>query len=157
MGSRRVARRIVTEAAGWILLIAGIFALILPGPGLLGVFAGLLILSHQYEWAERRVRPVEVMAMRSAAQGVKTWPRILTSCAGAIAIGAVGIVWGLRPDAPGWWPLDDRWWLPGGWGTGATLLASSVLALAFIAYSYRRFHGVPDAEELAERTVPGGD
>ena len=144
-------RRIAFEALGWILLVAGGFALILPGPGLLGVFAGLAILSQQYEWAERRVRPIEVMALKSAAQSVQTWPRIAASVAGALAIAAVGVFWGVSPDAPEAWPIDDKWWLIGGWGTGATLIASSVIALATIVYSFRRFRGVEDPEGEAVR------
>lgn len=145
------SRRIAFEALGWVLLVAGAFALILPGPGLLGVFAGLAILSQQYEWAERRVRPIEVMALKSAAQSVQTWPRILASVAGALAIAAVGVVWGISPDAPEAWPIDDKWWLVGGWGTGGTLIASSLMALATIVYSFRRFRGVEDPEAEAVR------
>jgi uncharacterized protein (TIGR02611 family) len=148
------ARRIALEALGWLLLVAGIAALILPGPGLLGVFAGLAILSQQYEWAERRVRPVEVMALKSAAQSVQTWPRIMGSVAGALALAAVGVFWGIGTDAPEWWPIPDKWWLVGGWGTGATLIGSSLIALATIVYSFRRFRGVedPDAEAVRVST-----
>jgi uncharacterized protein (TIGR02611 family) len=145
------ARRIALEALGWVLLVAGGAALILPGPGLLGVFAGLAILSQQYEWAERRVRPIEEMALKSAAQSVQTWPRILTSVMGALGLAAVGVFWGIRPDAPDWWPLADRWWLLGGWGTGGTLIASALIALATIVYSFKRFRGVPDPEAEAVR------
>jgi uncharacterized protein (TIGR02611 family) len=145
------ARRIAFEALGWVLLVAGVAALILPGPGLLGVFAGLAILSQQYEWAERRVRPVEEMALKSAAQSVQTWPRILGSVAGALALAAIGVFWGIRPDAPEWWPIPDRWWLVGGWGTGGTLIGSSLIALATIVYSFRRFRGVADPEGEAVR------
>ena len=145
------ARRIALEALGWLLLVAGIAALILPGPGLLGVFAGLAILSQQYEWAERRVRPVEVMALKSAAQSVQTWPRIMGSVAGALALAAVGVFWGIGTDAPAWWPIPDKWWLVGGWGTGATLIGSSLIALATIVYSFRRFRGVADPEAEAIR------
>ncbi len=145
------AKRIALEALGWLLLVAGGAALILPGPGLLGVFAGLAILSQQYEWAERRVRPVEVMALKSAAQSVQTWPRILGSVAGALSLAVIGVVWGIRPDAPSWWPIADRWWLVGGWGTGGTLIGSCLIALATIVYSFRRFRGVEDPEAEAVR------
>lgn len=155
MKSKKALRRILIEVAGWTLVVVGIAALVLPGPGLLALFAGLAILSQQYEWAERRMRPVEVMALKSAAEGVQTWPRIIASVTAALAIAAVGVFWGIRPDAPGWWPIADKWWLPGGWATAATLIASSILALGTIVYSYRRFHGVDDPEAEAERAASG--
>lgn len=155
MKSNKVLRRIALEVVGWTLVVVGLAALVLPGPGLLALFAGLAVLSQQYEWAERRLRPVEVMALKSAAEGVQTWPRIIASCCGALAIGAVGIVWGIGLDVPGWWPIDDKWWLPGGWATAATLIASSLMALGFIVYSYRRFHGVEDPLGEAERAARG--
>ena len=151
-----MARRIAIEVLGWTLVVGGIAALVLPGPGLLMLFGGLALLSQQYEWAERRLRPVEVMALKSAAQGVQTWPRILGSCAGALMIAAVGVFWGVRPDAPDLWPLDDKWWLPGGWATAGTLIASSIIALAMIGYSFKRFRGVEDPEAEAERVARGG-
>lgn len=157
MKSNNVARRIVIDVAGWGLVLIGIAALFLPGPGLLALFAGLAILSQQYEWAERRVRPVEVMALRSAAQSVQTWPRIVASIAGALSLAAVGVFWGIGTDAPGWWPLPDRFWLLGGWGTGGTLIGSSLIALATIAYSFRRFRGMEDPEDEARRVATPED
>jgi hypothetical protein len=48
----------------------------------------------------------------------------------------------VHPDVPGWWPLDDKWWLPGGWGTGVSLIISGVLALALIVYSIKNFREI---------------
>ena len=62
---------------GWILLLLGVAALILPGPGLLLLLLGLVVLSQEYEWAERRVEPVKEKAFDVARQGVSTYPRIL--------------------------------------------------------------------------------
>jgi uncharacterized protein (TIGR02611 family) len=151
--SAHVARRIILEVVGWCLVVAGIAALVLPGPGLLLLFVGLAVLAEQYEWAERRLEPVKVLAFKAAADGVQTWSRIIASCAGAVALGACGVVWGLQPAAPGWWPLDDRWWLVGGWSTGATLILSALIALGTIVYSFRTFRGVPDPEAAAERAA----
>ena len=75
----RTAKRVVLETAGWILLVLGIAAMVLPGPGLLGVFAGLALLSQQYEWAERFTEPVKLRALKAAAEGVETVPRIVLS------------------------------------------------------------------------------
>ncbi len=151
--SSRAVRRLVLEIVGWILLLGGVAAIFLPGPGLLLIVAGLAVLSEQYEWAERRLEPVKVMAYKAAADGVQTWPRIIASCSGALALGAIGVYWGIRPEAPDWWPLRESWWLIGGWGTGATLILSAVIALGFIVYSFRRFRGVPDPEAAAERAA----
>lgn len=133
------AKRLLLELLGWLLLAAGVAALVLPGPGLLAIVGGLALLSQQYSWAERRLEPVKERAMRAAADGVATWPRILMSCLGAALLLGLGVVWGLGPDVPDWWPLDEKWWLPGGWGTGSSLIVSAVAALVLIGYSLRRF------------------
>jgi hypothetical protein len=107
------AKRIGLEVAGWALLVIGIIAIPLPGPGLLGVFAGLLLLSQQYDWAERRVEPVKMKALLGAAQGVESWPKIILSVLAALALGGAGVFWILGPaDPPSWWPLPDLLWLP---------------------------------------------
>ena len=151
------AKRIVLETLGWVLLLVGIAAIFLPGPGLLGIFAGLALLSQQYDWAERRVEPVRIRALRGAAEGVETWPRIVASVLGALLLMAFGVLWILSPPAPGWWPLDDSWWLPGGIWTGVTQVVSGIIALALIVYSYRRFHGKPEAVEALERSRSTAD
>jgi hypothetical protein len=136
---RAAVRRLVLEVLGWALVAGGIAAIVLPGPGLLMLFAGLALLSQQYVWAERRVEPVKKRAVQAAADGVQTWPRILLSTLGALWLIGLGVVWGVRPDAPGWWPLDDRWWLWGGWGTGVTLIVSGLAAGALIVYAFRQY------------------
>lgn len=146
------AKRVVLETAGWLLLVVGIAALILPGPGLLGVFAGLALLSQQYDWAERRTDPIKYRALKAAAEGVETWPRIVVSLLGVVFLVVCGVVWIMRPPAPDWWPLSDFWWLPGGLGTGITQIVSAGIAVVLIVYSYRRFHGESGAlEELDEK------
>ena len=131
--------RAVRLAAGWLLLVAGVAALILPGPGLLLLAAGLTLLSQQYEWARRRLEPVKAKALEVAAASVRSWRSITLSAILAAAFIGIGVVWGLRPEAPSWWPLSPRWWLPGGWGTGSSLIGSGVIAVGLLIYSYRRF------------------
>lgn len=135
----KVVRRLVLETIGWILVLGGLAALVLPGPGLLMIVAGLVILSQEYEWAERRLEPIKVRALRGAAEGVETWPRIAISLAGGTVLIGCGVLWILGPAEPSWWPLAEQWWLPGGVATGITQVASGLIALGLIAYSYRRF------------------
>ena len=137
----RAMRRIVLEIVGWLLVAGGIVALVLPGPGLLGIVAGLTLLSQQYEWAERRLEPLKKKALKAAAESVATWPRILMSGLGVAVLLALGVLWAVGPDVPGWWPIDEKWWLPGGWGAGVSLIVSGLAALALILYSYRNYRG----------------
>ena len=133
-------RRIVLEVVGWLLVAAGIAALVLPGPGLLMLAGGLVVLSQEYEWAERRLEPIKVRALRGAAEGVENWLRITMSVALAIGLIACGVLWIWGPEEPpSWWPLSDVLWLPGGAATGVTQIASGLIALGLIVYSYRRF------------------
>jgi hypothetical protein len=149
---RGALKRVALETFGWILVVAGIAALVLPGPGLLGLFAGLYLLSQQYDWAERRVEPVKRAALKAAADGVKTYPRIAMSAFGCLVLFAVGLTWWIHPPVPSWWPVDDRWWLFGGWGTGLTIILSSIFAFSLLIYSYRNFR------ELKEMPVrPSAD
>jgi uncharacterized protein (TIGR02611 family) len=153
----KTAKRIGVEAVGWVLVVAGIAALVLPGPGLLMVFGGLAILSQQYEWAERRLDPIKYRALKGAAESVETYPRLVASVCGVLLLLAAGGLWIWSPPSPGWWPLSDAWWLPGGLATAITQIVSAVIALALVVYSYRRFHGDPDAVAALEADLRRAD
>ena len=153
----KVAKRIGLEAVGWLLLVAGVAALILPGPGLIMVFAGLAVLSQQYEWAERRLDPIKYRALKGAAESVETPLRIALSSVGVLVLIGCGVLWIVGPDQPGWWPLPDWTWLTGGVGTGSTLLVSAVIAIALLVYSFKRFYGKPDAVAELEGDIEDAD
>ncbi|MFB9315287.1 PGPGW domain-containing protein [Nocardioides plantarum] len=153
----KVAKRIGLEVVGWLLLVAGVAALVLPGPGLIMVFAGLAVLSQQYEWAERRLDPIKYRALKGAAESVETPTRIALSAAGVLFLIGCGVLWIVGPDQPGWWPLPDWTWLTGGIGTGSTLLFSALIAIALLVYSFRRFYGKPDAVAELEGDIEEAD
>lgn len=154
---KSAARRVLVEVVGWGLLIAGIAMIALPGPGLLGIFAGLAVLSQQYEWAERRLDPVKYRALKGAAESVETPLRIAVSVVGVLFLLACAAYWYADPAQPGWWPLPDWTWLPGGRATSFTLVGSAVIAVALLVYSYRRFHGKPEAVAELERDIDEAD
>ena len=79
------------EALGLLLLLVGVAALFLPGPGLLTIAAGLAVLSTQYAWAERLLHPLKARAFRLAAEGVRSWPRVVCAALGALVMVAIGI------------------------------------------------------------------
>ena len=153
----RAARRIGLEILGWLLLVAGIAALVLPGPGLLLTFAGLAVLSQQYEWAERRLDPIKYRALRGAAESVETPLRIAFSVFGCAWLFVAAWLWWVQPDQPDWWSLPDWTWLPGGRATAITLAFSGVLAVVLLVYSFRRFYGKPDARAELDRQVERAD
>lgn len=153
----KVAKRVGLEVLGWGLLLAGIAMIALPGPGLLGIFGGLAVLSQQYEWAERRLDPVKYRALKGAAESVETPLRIAVSLVGVCFLLGCAYLWFVSPDQPGWWPLPDWLWLPGGKATSITLVFSALIAVALLVYSYRRFHGKPEAVAELEREIEEAD
>lgn len=146
------------ELLGWLMVLGGLAALVLPGPGLLLIFGGLLLLSQQYDWAERLLEPVQVRALQAAADSVATRTRVVASTTSALLLVVVGVFWMATPEVPGWWPLSDGLWLPGGIGTGISVVASGLIALGLVGYSYRRFvvrgEQPPTLAEIAEREQP---
>jgi drug/metabolite transporter (DMT)-like permease len=51
----RFIRRIAATVAGSVLIIVGVALLVLPGPGVVVIAAGVALLGTQYEWARRLV------------------------------------------------------------------------------------------------------
>ncbi len=51
----KTARKIGVAVVGFAVLLAGLIMLVLPGPGLLMIILGLIILSAEYEWAKRHL------------------------------------------------------------------------------------------------------
>lgn len=136
---KKHGKRVILESLGWLLVVLGLAAIVLPGPGLLMLFAGLALLATQYEWAEQRLEPIRRAALKAAADSVRSWPRVILSTLFCLALVGIGICWGVHPPVPDWWPLADKWWLVGGWGTGGTIIGSGIIALVTISYSFWAF------------------
>ena len=60
----RNGKRIGVTVAGAVLVLAGLAMLVLPGPGILVIIAGLAVLATEYVWAERMLN----LAKRKAEQ-----------------------------------------------------------------------------------------
>ncbi len=54
--SLKQARRVVVTVIGATVLIIGIVFIPLPGPGLVGIFAGVAILATEFIWAKRLLK-----------------------------------------------------------------------------------------------------
>jgi len=49
----RNGKRIAVTVVGLVLLLAGLAMMVLPGPGILVIIAGLAVLATEYVWAQR--------------------------------------------------------------------------------------------------------
>ncbi len=144
-------RKIAVSVLGAVLIAVGVAALVLPGPGLLMILAGLVVLATEFEWAARRVDWMRVQALGAAEVGVATVPRIIGSALSAVVVMGAGVVWGLNPRIPQVWISGPH--LPfGGWRSGAVIIVGGVIALVLLAYSIKRFRvdgdSAPTQEDL---------
>jgi len=121
------AKRISVLVAGGLLVLIGIVLLVLPGPGLLLVLGGLLVLSSEFPAVDRYIDPIQHKAMEAAEQNVSSPLRLAGSIlAGLVLIGA-GVLWGMVKTLP-----------LGGWPTGSSLILSGLVLLGLLVFSYRR-------------------
>jgi uncharacterized protein (TIGR02611 family) len=67
----RAIRRVVTATVGFTLLFAGILMLVLPGPGVVVILAGLTVLANEYHWARRLKRRVLVWVRKRTKKRAK--------------------------------------------------------------------------------------
>jgi Putative transmembrane protein (PGPGW) len=131
-------KKVVVTVIGWVLVCGGIAALVLPGPGLLLLLAGMVVLATEYNWARRRVDPVREKAFQAAEFSVSAWWRVAMTAFGGLWLVGLGVVWGLDPRIPEFWVFGPR--LPAaGWGTGVGLIVSGFVVWALLVYSMRRF------------------
>ena len=113
--------------AGGLLLLTGVALLVLPGPGLLLVLGGMLVLANGFPAAQRFVDPVERRAMQAAEESVSSPLRIAFSVGTGLVLITAGVVWWLRPNLP-----------LGGWPTGISLILSGLILLTLLVVSHRR-------------------
>ena len=64
----RNGKRAGITVAGFLLILAGVAMLVLPGPGLLTIIAGLAVLATEYAWAERALASAKRRARAAAAK-----------------------------------------------------------------------------------------
>lgn len=121
------ALRVALAILGGVLVLVGAALLVLPGPGLLLVLAGVVLLARALPAFERFVAPVRSRAYQAARESVASPLRIAGSVLAGVALLAAGVVWGLVRQLPF-----------SGWSTGASLIVSGLVLLALLVWSYRR-------------------
>lgn len=137
MGLGRSVKRALAAVGGGLLLVIGVVLLVLPGPGLLLVLAGLLVLASQFPSLGRYVEPVRRRAMKAAEDSVASPLRVAGSVTVGLLLIAAGLVWALVR----WLPLS-------GWSTGSSLILSGLIVFALLVWSYRRVRGRRAASQV---------
>ncbi len=83
---RHIVVRLAIIALGSIVLLGGILMLLLPGPGIIGVIAGLGILATEVKWAERMLEYAKEKARVDQLKEQSPW---VQAAGWVITIGAV--------------------------------------------------------------------
>ncbi|MEV4556291.1 PGPGW domain-containing protein [Kitasatospora sp. NPDC049285] len=130
--------RVAFGVGGAVLIVAGVALLVLPGPGMLLLLAGMILFSRAVPAVARYVEPLRVRAMRGAEAGVSSPWRIAGTVLAGLALIGAGAAWALVPALP-----------LAGWGTGLGLAVSGVILLALIGWSYRRVRAARAAQSAA--------
>src|SRR5689334_20993164 len=138
------AKRVACGVGGGLLLVIGVALLVLPGPGLLLVLAGLLVLANGFPKAQKFVAPVEKRAMQAAEESVSSPLRMVFSIGTGVALMAAGVVWWVVPGLP-----------LGGWPTGASLELSGLILLGLLVVSYRRVQAKKTSTSDTATTTAG--
>ena len=98
--------RVTVAAVGLVIIVIGIILLPLPGPGWLVIFAGLFVLSTEFEWADR--------LLVFARDKVRTWTDWVTQQSlvirALIALGCLLIAAGAVGLYVAWKGVPD--WIP---------------------------------------------
>lgn len=66
----RNAKRVAVTVAGLLVVLAGVLMLVLPGPGIITIIAGLAILATEYMWAEHLLQTAKSRATRAKEAAV---------------------------------------------------------------------------------------
>lgn len=67
----RNVKRVAITVVGLIVVFAGLLMLVLPGPGIVTIIAGLAILASEYVWAERLLHGAKARAAQAKDAAVK--------------------------------------------------------------------------------------
>lgn len=144
------------EIIGWALILAGIAMIALPGPGILGLFAGVVVLSNRYHWARRLKHGMKDKVEDASRESVATKKRIAFSTVCAFTAMGIGAYVLGDPTLPAQIDFsllgfDIGPKIPGaGLGMGISLIVSGIVGLVLLAYSKAK-HG----NEV--NTVPSAD
>jgi uncharacterized protein (TIGR02611 family) len=99
--------KLVVTLVGSAVLAAGLVMMVTPGPGLVGIVAGLAILATEWDWADRWLTAArrKLQEAKEAAEAMDPRVRrrrILLTLGAVVALGAAVTGYVALADWPGW-------------------------------------------------------
>lgn len=70
----RSSKRIAVLVVGSALVVVGLALLVLPGPGILVIIAGLAVLASEFAWAEHLLDEAQARAKQAGAAATRSLP-----------------------------------------------------------------------------------
>ena len=135
-------KRFTVTIVGAALLAVGLAMMVLPGPGILLIVAGLAVLATEYVWARTLLVRAKRQAQHVQEAAVASPLRTGGCVAFAVGLGALGVVMLLVEDVA--WPvlddLIDRVWGP---VTGGILVVTGLILLTTTVITVRTARGEP--------------
>lgn len=89
----RSGKRIAVTIAGFTVLLAGLVMMVTPGPGILGIIAGLAILATEYAWAEHMLDKAKARAGQAAKAATASPLRVALAVTATVAGIAAVVLW----------------------------------------------------------------
>jgi uncharacterized protein (TIGR02611 family) len=141
-GRMHLLKRFAVTLAGAALLAVGLAMMVLPGPGILLIVAGLAVLATEYVWARTLLVRAKRQAQHVQEAAVASPMRTGGSLLFAVGLAALGVVMLLVDDVA--WPvlnsLIDRVWSP---VTGGILIVTGLILLTTTVITIRTARGEP--------------
>jgi cation:H+ antiporter len=139
----RAARRVAVTVTGVAVLGAGAVLLVAPGPGLIVIALGLLVLGTEYEWARRRARSTLHRARQAADQAAARPAALAASATFAAGLVALGVALMVVERLPG-----------AGIASGLSVVVSGLAILGTLIWSMRTRTTQMESEDQATSSSP---
>ena len=136
----QLAKKFAMTILGGALLLLGVAMMILPGPGIIFIVAGLAVLATEYVWARRLLVGAKKQAEKVQRESVKSPARTALTFVFAAGLAVVGILMLTVSDFT--WPFLDSL-LRSIWGpvTGTILLLTGLLLVVTTYLTLRSAKG----------------
>jgi hypothetical protein len=133
-------KRFAVTIVGAGLLVVGLALMVLPGPGILLIVAGLAVLATEYVWAHNLLVHAKGRAALAQQAAVANPVRTSGSIGFAVGMVALGVAMLLVDDVP--WPIFDSL-LDAAWGpvTGSVLIVTGLVLVTTTVLTVRAARG----------------